>query len=161
MIPDGMSYKAFLNKAVIAKYCNHPTIKIGDWFTLHTAVRREKTKKLWIAQGGKCAHCQKMTVLSEDVGLGKTPRNLATLDHIIPQVEGGTDSMRNLLMACRDCNSSRGCLPVGQFRKTRPVKAKLPSPEKLQKAFERRMLFVFNIALVLFIQDRYGQEQRV
>jgi 5-methylcytosine-specific restriction endonuclease McrA len=31
-----------------------------------------------------------------------------TADHIVPKSKGGTDSMNNLVAACRSCNGSKG-----------------------------------------------------
>lgn len=36
------------------------------------------------------------------------PRNLATVDHIIPRSIGGSDSTENLFVMCRQCNEKRG-----------------------------------------------------
>lgn len=41
----------------------------------------------------------------------------ATLDHIVPQSQGGTHSVSNLLLACKPCNSKRGCTPYQKFVK--------------------------------------------
>jgi 5-methylcytosine-specific restriction endonuclease McrA len=30
-----------------------------------------------------------------------------TIDHVIPQVDGGTDDLSNLVLACSDCNCSK------------------------------------------------------
>ena len=34
---------------------------------------------------------------------------LATIEHIIPKSRGGKDSWSNLVMSCRQCNTTRGC----------------------------------------------------
>ena len=36
-------------------------------------------------------------------------------DHIIPKVNGGSDSMENLISACRMCNAHKGRKPQGVF----------------------------------------------
>jgi 5-methylcytosine-specific restriction endonuclease McrA len=36
----------------------------------------------------------------------------ATLDHLVPRSAGGSDKTCNLVIACRECNSKRGNVPV-------------------------------------------------
>jgi 5-methylcytosine-specific restriction endonuclease McrA len=51
-----------------------------------------------------------------------------TVDHIVPRILGGTDSMSNLQVLCGSCNSSKG----GRFfesAKTPPTLHVLNSPE--------------------------------
>lgn len=36
----------------------------------------------------------------------------ATLEHIIPYAEGGTDDMDNLSISHNNCNQRRGCIPA-------------------------------------------------
>ena len=40
---------------------------------------------------------------------------MATLEHILPQSEGGTDSIANLMMSCQGCNHLRGNIPHDDF----------------------------------------------
>ena len=35
-------------------------------------------------------------------------KNLATVDHIIPKSMGGSNSVKNMFVMCRDCNEKRG-----------------------------------------------------
>ena len=37
------------------------------------------------------------------------------LDHLTPRIAGGADSARNLVLACRRCNSARGAMTVRQW----------------------------------------------
>lgn len=37
-----------------------------------------------------------------------SPRVLPTFDHLVPQALGGSHSLRNLVLACQSCNSSKG-----------------------------------------------------
>ena len=46
-------------------------------------------------QGWRCAYCQRDNVL-------------LSIDHIIPIFQGGINSIENICMACRNCNSSKG-----------------------------------------------------
>lgn len=79
-----------------------------------TRVRAAKRQKLWVAQDGKCHYCSTETVLPKQ-GSTNRANNVATLDHIITQTEGGTDSLNNMVMACSDCNNKRGDLPYDYF----------------------------------------------
>jgi HNH endonuclease len=38
-----------------------------------------------------------------------------TLDHVVPQAEGGGNSYRNLVSCCADCNCSKARQPAGDF----------------------------------------------
>lgn len=52
-----------------------------------------KKSRLLIMTGGKCAHCGKQM----------TPQQ-ATIEHIFPKSQGGTSSLYNLTVLCKDCN---------------------------------------------------------
>ena len=39
----------------------------------------------------------------------------STVDHVIPQMRGGTDSPDNLVSACLSCNSAKGSSAIGDF----------------------------------------------
>lgn len=56
---------------------------------------------VWV---GKCIHCGRKLVVS-DAGrsLGE-----ATLEHVWPEAQGGTDDVRNLAVACARCNREKG-----------------------------------------------------
>lgn len=69
------------------------------------------TKAEWLARlaeyGGKCAYCDQPGT---------------TLDHVIPIVRGGSDSIDNIVPACMSCNASKGDKLVEEWRggKVRP-----------------------------------------
>ena len=53
---------------------------------------------------GKCIHCgSKLVVADDGRSLGE-----ATLEHIRPQAQGGTNDVRNLAVACARCNRQKG-----------------------------------------------------
>jgi 5-methylcytosine-specific restriction endonuclease McrA len=56
---------------------------------------------VWV---GKCIHCNAKLVLTDD---GR-PLGEATLEHIFPQTQGGTDDVDNLAIACARCNREKG-----------------------------------------------------
>lgn len=47
-------------------------------------------------EGGVCFYC-----------LRRTPSRAHCLDHMVPLVEGGSNSYRNLVSCCMDCNSDK------------------------------------------------------
>lgn len=38
-----------------------------------------------------------------------------TIDHKVPVLMGGTDSIENLVLCCRSCNGSKGARPYSEF----------------------------------------------
>lgn len=57
-------------------------------------------------QGGRCCYC----------GWGITRRE-ATLDHVVPISDGGSDiDARNFVAACENCNRAKGRMSAGLFR---------------------------------------------
>lgn len=79
-------------------------------------VRIAKRIKLWLVDN-KCHYCKRPTFLDTNAETGpRLPKNQrGTLDHIITQVEGGTDSLRNMVIACTKCNSDRGCMSYERY----------------------------------------------
>jgi hypothetical protein len=58
-------------------------------------------KTVWV---GKCIHCNTRLVLADDGrSLGE-----ATLEHVWPETQGGTNDVQNLAVACARCNREKG-----------------------------------------------------
>lgn len=56
---------------------------------------------VWI---GKCLHCNcKLVVRDDGMAMGE-----ATLEHLWPQAQGGTNEIENLAVACARCNREKG-----------------------------------------------------
>lgn len=56
---------------------------------------------MWV---GKCIHCNtKLAVADDGRSLGE-----ATLEHVWPVTQGGTDELANLAVACSRCNREKG-----------------------------------------------------
>jgi 5-methylcytosine-specific restriction endonuclease McrA len=53
---------------------------------------------------GRCIHCNARLVIDSDGETGA----LATIEHIVPRSQGGTDAPENLAMACARCNHEKG-----------------------------------------------------
>lgn len=61
--------------------------------------------KLSERQNHRCCYCGvRMTVVGEPHHHGLI---MLTIEHVIPQSEGGTDDDDNLVAACQSCNSTR------------------------------------------------------
>lgn len=137
---------------------------IGEWFAKLTAARRRKLTFLHKQQNGLCWYCDEPTTLPEDL-VGKDPLNMATLDHLIPQVKGGTDSLKNLVCACGYCNSRRGTTNPQRFRNyAKRVKAEhIEAParqeakrlEKLANPKKQLAYWRFFMAIVLLSYDEH------
>lgn len=56
---------------------------------------------VWV---GKCLHCNTRLVVGDD---GRA-RGTATLEHVRPLAQGGTDDVPNLAIACARCNREKG-----------------------------------------------------
>ena len=65
---------------------------------------REYLLEKW---GRRCAYCG-----TENVPL--------EIDHIVPRSRGGSDSVSNLTLACRNCNQKKGSRPVEEFLRRKP-----------------------------------------
>lgn len=58
-------------------------------------------RTVWV---GKCIHCNTRLVLADDGrSLGE-----ATLEHVWPETQGGTNDVENLAVACARCNREKG-----------------------------------------------------
>jgi hypothetical protein len=53
---------------------------------------------------GKCLHCGRRLVVRDD---GRA-MGQATLEHVWPQSQGGSDAVENLAVACNGCNREKG-----------------------------------------------------
>lgn len=67
-------------------------------------------ENVWV---GKCLFCGARLVVALD---GK-PLGSATVEHIVPRSQGGTDDVQNLALACARCNHEKG---VRHDRRRRP-----------------------------------------
>lgn len=116
-----MSYTFLIREAVRRKW--HTPAQKEWWYGKLSAVRRRKTIFFYNKQDGKCCFCGEQTYLSADENLlseNRLPRKrTATLEHVIPQKNGGTDHMSNLAMACLGCNNARGVMLFEQFLELR------------------------------------------
>lgn len=67
-------------------------------------------RRIFIRERGVCFYCGKATWL-KSAGNGHT-RDMATREHLIRRCDGGPDTDENIVLACHDCNTTRGDLSV-------------------------------------------------
>ncbi len=79
---------------------------------IHTRRERAKARELrasqwWRQEIGKgvCYHCR-----------GRFQREELTMDHLIPLARGGTTTKKNVVVACKQCNSLKKNLTIAEIR---------------------------------------------
>lgn len=60
---------------------------------------------VWNKSNGYCYYCGELI----------SPESM-TIDHVVPECYGGTDSIENLVPVCKSCNSSKGSKTIEAFR---------------------------------------------
>lgn len=70
--------------------------------------------KLFHKQHGLCIFC-KCSMKAPKSGQRKQEDNYATLEHIVPRSEGGTNDESNFAVSCFACNSVRRSMPFEEF----------------------------------------------
>jgi 5-methylcytosine-specific restriction endonuclease McrA len=103
-------------------------------------------RRLFYRQGELCFYCEQETwhrgseskdraawrlfgIKAGTPGIKKrlTDR-MATVEHLVRIVDGGSSKVENLRMACHGCNSGRGAIPVEEWKRQRaPQKKKKES----------------------------------
>jgi len=115
-----------IDAAVLLKFSSPEAKEV--WYTKLSRVRKMKCVKLSVEQDFKCFYCERECWLTPDQREGASSGDKAwrlgatrsaTLEHLTPQSQGGTDSLKNLVMACHKCNSDRGVMPWETFLEMR------------------------------------------
>ena len=78
--------------------------------------RKALTEKLWHQQGNCCYYCGVKTRFVKFQKGHRPEFDFATLEHLVPQCQGGTDDITNVVMSCFHCNMLRSALNVGEFQ---------------------------------------------
>lgn len=76
-------------------------------------IRDEVLKKT----NGKCAYCGKGLFVSRRGNAYDEGLEPLAVDHVVPRVHGGGDSLENLLPSCKRCNSTKDRFGVDEFRR--------------------------------------------
>jgi 5-methylcytosine-specific restriction endonuclease McrA len=71
--------------------------------------RRDLLVRLSEAQNHRCCYCGVHT------SYVKCQDHTATIEHLVPQAQGGTDAYDNCVMACLDCNNKRKTMDAMLF----------------------------------------------
>ena len=66
-------------------------------------------KRLMRKHNGQCHYCRRHVVKDNDGS------NMATRDHVLPQSQGGSYRVENLVLACKRCNNVRGSMAYSAF----------------------------------------------
>lgn len=73
-------------------------------------VRKDLRLAIYLRDNFHCIYCERDLHGAASMDL--------TLDHLLPDSQGGCNSPKNLVLACRKCNCSRQDMPWRQFAKT-------------------------------------------
>ena len=84
-----------------AKKARSPHQPTGEW------CRKDLRLAVYLRDSFRCVYCV------ADLH-GADPRDI-TLDHVVAKVDGGSNDSKNLVTACKHCNSSRADQPVSRF----------------------------------------------
>lgn len=80
--------------------------------------RRELLARLYGKRCHWCGHALALPGRRRQISQAGPPegRRWATLDHVFPAGRGGGNQLENLVLACVECNHSRGCPKPGSKR---------------------------------------------
>lgn len=100
---------------------------------------RKKIKEQW---SNKCAYCES----SDDL----------TLDHVIPRSHGGSDTTKNVVCCCKNCNQSKGHTDVEQWFRNQSffTEEKLDRLNKWTVLEDTKNRYVFNRKLNSLVKYR-------
>lgn len=87
-------------------------VYVSKWMKKFSIANDRKRDKLMALQACSCFYCKRTMALGKGTSKSKRP----TIDHKILQSKGGTYSLRNLVLACKECNNLRGDMPFEEFR---------------------------------------------
>ena len=82
---------------------------------LKVSSRREA---IHVRERGRCFYC-----LRRFIGRGRV------LDHVVPRARGGTNSCRNLVSCCTECNSQKGEMAAEDFLRSLFRQRRITAPE--------------------------------
>lgn len=96
------------------------TIAIKEKHNSYASIRRNKNKTRRNKNKARRIN-KKRTVMQKTLGRcfycnEKFPASMITIDHFIPKSKGGTNSIDNLVPACRDCNHDKGTEDGEKFK---------------------------------------------
>jgi len=90
------------------KRARSPHQPAGQW------IRSDKRLAIYLRDDFRCLYCL--------ADLRDADPGDVTLDHVKPKADGGSNSERNLVTACRSCNCARQDTPVTRFAGPEAIK---------------------------------------
>jgi hypothetical protein len=78
--------------------------------------KQKKIRQITDRDGKFCAYCLGDVKFASEKGMTVSSTNLATLDHVVTQKDGGTYHNTNLVCACYSCNQMRDTMPPEDYR---------------------------------------------
>jgi len=91
-------------------------IKLHNYVRIRYLNKVKFTKEnIFIRDGFRCAYCNNVF-----------PKNMLTLDHVIPSSKGGHRNWENIVTACMPCNINKGNRTPEQAKMTLHIKPKKP-----------------------------------
>jgi 5-methylcytosine-specific restriction endonuclease McrA len=95
-------------------------VRLTGWMCTHTQKVRFSRQNVLVRDRWRCQYCGERKITAE-----------LTFDHVLPRSRGGRTEWENIVMACRECNASKGSRTpqeAGMPLKKRPVRPSwLPS----------------------------------
>lgn len=83
----------------------------GDRKRAYDKRRKARLSALFVIQGGLCFYCQRlMQALGSFTGTGKTPGDLATVEHLNSRLNPARAVHNPIVIACHACNQKRARL---------------------------------------------------
>lgn len=126
------------------------------WYFEYNKRKLMLLNRLSESQNHRCAYCSVETWLTENDQNSKEDWQQASLDHVKPKTFGGNDKLSNLVVACRECNSTRGDQNAYQFFKkvTDPnFDHFIPPLKKSVRQKELNLMILYLISMRFFPED--------
>ncbi|WP_294174255.1 HNH endonuclease [uncultured Sphingomonas sp.] len=95
---------------------------------MNAPAKLSKIEKLRLRDGDRCWLCNGKL----SFGAARTSKKAPTIEHLVAQVNGGTDALDNLVLAHPGCNRQLGCRPVADKQAMRERRRAMR--EQLQSA---------------------------
>jgi len=98
-------------------------------------------------EGGACFYC-----------LRRTPSRAHVLDHVVPLIEGGSNSCRNLVSCCMGCNSEKGIQAAADFLRRLYREGRLSKEELSARLLAVQALAAGKLRPPVFNRENAGRE---
>jgi 5-methylcytosine-specific restriction endonuclease McrA len=117
-LPEGLSESYFYSrpngeKVELLNFRREPDVSFAKKKKVRRrlpgSIRSLARPRLIERDGLACHYCSKEMVLpTPENTVRSSPRNLATIEHVVPQSLGGPNHLDNLVLACLSCNNDFG-----------------------------------------------------